>query len=152
VYRIDADAIVISEVFEKKSQRTPRGRDRDMQGEVQATRQDCARRGVIEVDSAEQKRLEAAGWKAGDVAEFLQLTSEEADYVELKLALGAYLRELRRSNRWTQTQLAHRLGSSQSRVAKMESADGSVSVDLLLKSLFSVGATPKDVGRVIGAI
>jgi len=104
------------------------------------------------VDSAEQKRLEAAGWKAGDVAEFLQLTSEEADYVELKLALGAYLRELRRSNRWTQTQLAHRLGSSQSRVAKMESADGSVSVDLLLKSLFSVGATPKDVGRVIGAI
>ena len=104
------------------------------------------------MDKRKQKRLEAAGWKVGDASEFLDLTPEEAEYVELKLALGSYLRDIRRTNRWTQTQLANRLGSSQSRVAKMEVADSSVTVDLLVKSLLSVGASPKDVGRVIGAV
>ncbi|MGV8082344.1 MAG: helix-turn-helix domain-containing protein [Coriobacteriia bacterium] len=66
--------------------------------------------------------------------------------------LGNYLRDIRRQRRWTQTQLACRLGPSQSRVAKMEAADCSATVDLLLKSLFSLGASPKDVGRVIGAV
>jgi ribosome-binding protein aMBF1 (putative translation factor) len=104
------------------------------------------------MDKKKQKRLEAVGWRVGDASDFLELSPEEAEYVELKLALGSYLREVRRDRRWTQTQLAHRLGSSQSRVAKMEAADNSVSVDLLLKSLLSVGVTPKDVGRVIGAV
>ena len=104
------------------------------------------------MDKRKQKRLEAAGWKVGDAAEFLELTPEEAEYVELKLALGSYLRDIRRTNHWTQTQLAKRIGSSQSRVAKMEVADPSVTVDLLVKSLLSVGASPKDVGRVISAV
>jgi DNA-binding XRE family transcriptional regulator len=104
------------------------------------------------MDKKKQKTLEAAGWRVGGAADFLELSPEEAEYVELKLALGSYLREVRRDHHWTQTQLARRLGSSQSRVAKMEAADNSVSVDLLLKSLLSVGATPKDVGRVISAV
>ena len=101
------------------------------------------------MDDAKRQRIEAAGWRVGDAAEFLGLTPEEAAFVELKLALARYLRELRVEHRWTQTQVARKLGSSQSRVAKMEAADSSVSVDLLVKSLFTLGASRDDVGRVI---
>jgi DNA-binding XRE family transcriptional regulator len=101
------------------------------------------------MDKAKKDRLAAAGWRSGDAAEFLELTVEEAAFVELKLALADYLRELRTRNSWTQAQVARRLGSSQSRVAKMEAADPSVSVDLLVKSLFGLGASRIDVGNVI---
>ena len=54
-----------------------------------------------------------------------------------------------RDSSWTQLQVARRLGSSQSRVAKMEAADASVSLDLLIKSLLALGASRSEVGRVI---
>jgi len=101
------------------------------------------------MDEAKKKRLAAAGWRSGDAADFLGLTEEEAAFVELKLALAGYLRELRAQNSWTQLQVARRLGSSQSRVAKMEAADASVSLDLLIKSLLALGASRREVGRVI---
>jgi predicted XRE-type DNA-binding protein len=101
------------------------------------------------LDKTEQKRLEAAGWKVGDAADFLELSAEEAELVHVKLALGDYLRQLRRQRRLTQAQLAERVGSSQSRVAKMEAADASVSLDLVVKSLFALGASSCDVGRVM---
>lgn len=101
------------------------------------------------MDKAKRDRLAAAGWRSGDAADFLELSAEEAAFVELKLALAAYLRELRTRNSWTQSQVAQRLGSSQSRVAKMEAADTSVSVDLLVKSLLTLGASRTDVGEVI---
>jgi transcriptional regulator with XRE-family HTH domain len=49
----------------------------------------------------------------------------------------------------TQSELAIRLGSSQSRVAKMEAAHRTVTTDLLLKSLFRLGAGTEDVGRLL---
>jgi predicted XRE-type DNA-binding protein len=101
------------------------------------------------MDKAKHDRITAAGWKSGDAADFLELSAEEAAYVELKLALADYLRELRTRNAWTQAQVARRLGSSQSRVAKMEAADASVSLDLLVKSLLALGASRSEVGRVI---
>lgn len=101
------------------------------------------------MDKAKKDRLAAAGWRSGDAADFLELTEEEAAFVELKLALAGYLRKLRAQNSWTQLQLARRLGSSQSRVAKMEAADASVSLDLLIKSLLALGASRSEVGRVI---
>jgi predicted XRE-type DNA-binding protein len=100
------------------------------------------------MDEARRERLEAAGWRFGDAADFLQLTPDEAAFVEVKLALASYLRDLRRST-WTQTQVAERLGSSQSRVAKMEAAHRSASLDLLVRSVLALGATPRYVGRVI---
>ena len=103
------------------------------------------------MDMAKNDRLRAAGWRSGDAADFLELSAEEAAYVELKLALADYLRELRTRNAWTQAQVAQRLGSSQSRVAKMEAADPSVSLALLVRSLLSLGASPREVGRVIAA-
>lgn len=104
------------------------------------------------MDKAKQNRLSTAGWRVGSAADFLELTPEEAEFVEMKLALGSYLRDIRRQRRWTQSQMAQQLGSSQSRVAKMEAADGSVTLDLLVKSLLMVGASPRDVGRVIEAL
>jgi len=101
------------------------------------------------VDKTKKARLEAAGWRVGDAADFLELTTEEAAFVELKLALADYLRDIRVQHGWTQTHVANVLGSSQSRVAKMEAADGSVSVDLLVKSLLTLGASRKEVGQVI---
>lgn len=96
--------------------------------------------------------LESAGWRVGGAAEFLGLTQEEAAFVELRLDLALYLRELRRNNGWTQSTVAERLRSSQSRVAKMEAADPSVSLDLLVRALLSLGATREDVGRIIGRV
>jgi len=101
------------------------------------------------MDKAKQDRLERAGWRSGDTSDFLGLSEQERAFVELKLALANYLRELRTANAWTQAQVARRLGSSQSRVAKMEAADGSVSVDLLVRSLFTLGASRTEVGNVI---
>jgi transcriptional regulator with XRE-family HTH domain len=45
----------------------------------------------------------------------------------------------------TQAELAKLTGSSQSRVAKMESGDPSVSIDRLVKSLLTLGATRKQI-------
>jgi len=96
-------------------------------------------------------RLEEAGWKVGDTAEFLELTREEAAFVELKVALASSLKKRRQARKWTQTQLANAIGSSQPRVAKMEVADASVSVDLLIKALLTMGATRRDLAKVIAA-
>lgn len=98
---------------------------------------------------ARKTKLESAGWRVGGTADFLELTSEEAAFVELKLALALQVREIRRQNGWTQSEVARRLGSSQSRVAKMEAADPSVSLDLLVRSLLALGASCAEVGRVI---
>ena len=49
----------------------------------------------------------------------------------------------------TQAQFAKMLKSSQSRVAKMEKGDPTVSVDLLVKSLLALGADKKCIARAI---
>jgi transcriptional regulator with XRE-family HTH domain len=59
------------------------------------------------------------------------------------------LRQWRENLGLTQTQVAKRFGSSQSRVAKMEAADKTVSTDLLLRSLFRLGAGRRDVARLL---
>ncbi len=104
---------------------------------------------MTSTDRTKKSRLESAGWRVGDAADFLELSAEEAAFVELKLALAVYLRDIRAQHGWTQAEVARKLGSSQSRVAKMEAADASVSVDLLVKSLLSLGASRKKVGQVI---
>ncbi len=86
-----------------------------------------------------RKGLEERGWKVGDTSDFLNLSPEEIDFIEIKLALSRQLREARKKKRVTQQKLAEILKSSQSRVAKMESADPSVSLDLLVRSLLALG-------------
>jgi ribosome-binding protein aMBF1 (putative translation factor) len=100
---------------------------------------------------AKKERLEKKGWKVGTVQEFLGLSDEEAAYVELRLRLAAALRKRRQQKRLSQTQLAKRINSSQSRVAKMEAGDPSVSLDLLIRSLLALGASSRDLARAISA-
>lgn len=99
--------------------------------------------------SAKKKRLEEAGWVAGDAAQFLELTEEEARFLDLKLALATGVRELRERKGLTQAALADRLESSQSRVAKIEAADRSVSLDLMMRSLLNIGATATEIAKWI---
>ena len=96
-----------------------------------------------------QRRLEKKGWKVGDAKEFLDLSDDEAAYIELKLALSEQLKAVRAEKQVTQVELARRIKSSQSRVAKMEAGDPSVSLDLLVKTLLALGATQKEIARSI---
>jgi ribosome-binding protein aMBF1 (putative translation factor) len=98
---------------------------------------------------AKRARLARAGWVVGDAYEFLNLAPEERRFVELKLALAMGVRQLREKRGLTQAALAKRLGSSQSRVAKVESADPKVSLDLLVRSLLGVGATADEIAKLI---
>jgi len=98
---------------------------------------------------AKRKRLEARGWMVGSTAEFLGLSPEEAAYVELRIRLGEALRRWRGDSDLTQAAVARRVGSSQSRVAKMEAGDPSVSLDLLFRALLALGATQEDLGRIV---
>jgi len=98
---------------------------------------------------SKKRRLEKKGWRFGSAANFLGLTPEESTYIEVKIRLSQAMRELRRNATLTQTELAHRLRSSQSRVAKMEAGDPSVSIDLLTRSLIALGASPQYIARVI---
>ena len=77
------------------------------------------------------------------------LSAEETAYVEMKLALSEKLKEQRQRKHITQAELAKLVRSSQSRVAKMESGDPSVSIDLLVKSLFALGVSKKELSRSI---
>jgi DNA-binding XRE family transcriptional regulator len=94
-------------------------------------------------------RLERAGWKVGAVRELLGLSEAEEALVELKLVLSRGLRERRTRRKLTQAQLARLLKSSQSRVAKKEAGDPSVSIDLLIRSLLAMGTTQKELAQVI---
>jgi len=96
-----------------------------------------------------RRRLERAGWVIGDAGDFLNLSDDERRFIETKLALAAGLRQWREHLGLTQTEVAERFGSSQSRVAKMEAADRTVSTDLLLRSLFRLGASRRDVARLL---
>ena len=102
------------------------------------------------MDKTKRKKLEAAGWKIGSAEEFLGLGQEEAAFVEVKLTLSEELRELRAKRGLSQVELAKRLGSSQSRVAKMEGSDPTVSIDLLIKGLLAMGATKGRIAKAIG--
>ena len=94
-------------------------------------------------------RLEAAGWKVGSAADFLHLSPDEVAFIEMKLALARSIRTRRLRQELTQSELAKLLNSSQSRVAKMEAADTSVSLDLLIRVLLVLGASRREVAQII---
>jgi DNA-binding XRE family transcriptional regulator len=101
------------------------------------------------MNASKRERLAEAGWKSGSAAEFLDLTPQEELYVELKASLCQQLKQQRQKSRLTQQELARRVRSSQSRIAKMERCDPSVSIDLLIKSLLALGTTRREIARAI---
>lgn len=96
-----------------------------------------------------RKRLEAKGWKLGSAKDFLGLSPEEDAYIDLKLRLADAVRARRHRRHLTQVQLARVMHSSQSRVAKMEAGDPSVSLDLLIRSLLALGASEQELATII---
>ncbi len=101
------------------------------------------------MDEKKRQLLEASGWRVGTAEDFLELSPAESEFVEIKLALSQKLKEIRTSQQLSQQALAKRMNSSQSRIAKMEAGDPSVSIDLLVRALCSTGATRKDVAQAI---
>jgi len=100
---------------------------------------------------AKSKRLAAKGWKAGTAKEFLGLSDAEEAYIELRMNLAEGLKQRRSLRGLTQIDLAKAVQSSQSRVAKMESGDPSLSLDLLVRTLLALGTTSKELARIINA-
>ena len=98
---------------------------------------------------AKRQRLEAAGWKIGSAADLLGLSPEEAAIVELKVSLASAVRKKRQAKKLTQEELADLLGSSQSRVAKIEAADSEVSLDLLVRALLLLGVTRQGLAKIV---
>ena len=96
-----------------------------------------------------RKKLEAKGWRVGTAADFLELSSEEAAFIEMKMSLSKSLRELRQKKHLSQVALAKLINSSQSRVAKMETGSASVSIDLIIKSMLALGASQRDLAKAI---
>ena len=105
----------------------------------------------IPVRKDKQKRLKKAGWQIGSASDFLGLSAAESAMIEMRVSLAAALRDRRRAHRLSQAALAEALGSSQSRIAKMEAGDPTVSLDLLIRSLAIAGSTNAEIGRVIAA-
>lgn len=98
-----------------------------------------------------KKKLENAGWRVASASELLGLSAEEAALIELKLLLARSVREHRERKGLTQSALAELIGSSQSRVAKMEAPEGDVSLDLLVRGLLALGVSRQQLGRLIGS-
>ena len=91
-----------------------------------------------------KRRLEAAGWRETTVRELLNLSRTDVEYIEMKLALSRRLRDVRKRRRLTQIRAAALLKTSQSRLARMEAGDPSVSLDLLVRGLLALGASSRD--------
>ena len=148
IYRIYTDAILILEVFEKKTNKTPKSIIDICKQRISRYEADV-RKWENKMDKGKKKDLESKGYKVGSVEEFLGLSPEESEYIELKLALSEALAKRRKKSNLTQAQLAKMLKSSQSRVAKMEKGDPTVSVDLLVKSLLAMGANKESIAKAI---
>ena len=103
------------------------------------------------MDKGKRSRLEADDWTIGNADGFLGLSADESTYIEVKWPLAVLLVERRKAASLTQAVLAPQVKTSQSRLANMEHADATVSVDLLVRTLLSTGASRQDIARVIAA-
>lgn len=99
--------------------------------------------------SKQSKRRKDDGWKTGTVAEFLEMTPEEEALMEMMLALSRGVRHYRNAEGINQTELAERMGSSQSRVALVERGDKSVSMQLTLRALLALGCSRAQIADLV---
>jgi len=101
------------------------------------------------MDKQKRKKLEEKGFRVGSAADFLDLTPEEEAYIEIRLEVSTLIKTQRTKRGWTQEQLARVMGSSQSRVAKMEAGDPSTSLDLMIKTLLRLGISKQEIGKLL---
>lgn len=96
-----------------------------------------------------KEKLEQTGWVVGGTQDFLDLSDAEMALIDVRVSLAQALRHRRQQLKISQAAFAKRVGSSQSRVAKMEAGDPSVSIDLLIRSLITSGSSAEEIGKVI---
>jgi Helix-turn-helix len=72
-----------------------------------------------------------------------------APYSKSYYTLSVAAKQSRVQHALSQTVLAKRMKSSQSRIAKIEAADPSVSIDLMVRALLASGAGRADVARAL---
>ena len=101
------------------------------------------------MDKDKRKKLEETGFRVGSAAQFLDLTPEEEAYIEIRLDISNLVKSQRVKRGWTQEQLARAIGSSQSRIAKIEAGDPGTSLDLMIKALLRLGISKKDIGKLL---
>jgi hypothetical protein len=95
------------------------------------------------VDSTKEKKLEAAGWKVGDAADFLEMNDAERQLLDARVRLALAIRRQRQARHLSQKALGIKLGTSQPRVAKIERAASDVSLDQLMRAFAAAG------GRIV---
>lgn len=101
------------------------------------------------MEKKKQKKLEEKGYRVGSAADFLELTPEEEAYIDIRLDISNLVKAQRANRGWTQEQLARAIGSSQSRIAKLEGGDPGISLDLMIKALLRLGTSKKQIGKLL---
>lgn len=101
------------------------------------------------MEKKKRKQLEEKGFRVGSAAEFLELTPEEEAYIDIRLDISSLVKSQRAKSGWTQKQLARAIGSSQSRIAKLEGGDPGISMDLMIKALLQLGTSKKQIGKLL---
>jgi len=98
--------------------------------------------------SAKKAKAESQ-WVEGSVQDFLELSDADMELIETRLAASRLLKATRQQKKLTQHFVAKQLHTSQSRLAKMEAGDPSVSLDLLFRSLFALGLSRKTLASLL---
>ena len=101
------------------------------------------------MEEKKRKELEEKGFRVGSATEFLELTPEEEAFIEIRLELSNLIKSRRTKIGWTQEQLAAAIGSSQSRIAKMEAGDSGITLDLMMKALLKLGVSKQEIGKLL---
>lgn len=96
-----------------------------------------------------KKKLKEKGFRTGSTSDFLNLSPEEEAYIEIRLAIYDMVKSRRTKKGWTQSQLARTIGSSQSRIAKLETGDPGVSLDLMIRALLQLGVSRVEIGKLL---
>src|SRR4051794_5251701 len=91
------------------------------------------------MNAAQRKALMAAGWRFGDAADFLGMTDEERQLLDVRVEAALAVRRQRATLKLSQKQLASRIKTSQPRVAKIEGAASDVSLDQILRAFTAAG-------------
>jgi len=101
------------------------------------------------MDSKTRAMLEAKGWRVGSAREFLGASVAQENFVNTRLNLRRAMIEARKAHGLTQEKLADAMGTTQSRVAQIENGDPSTSVDLMLRALYVMGLSRRDVADAV---
>jgi len=92
------------------------------------------------MNASKRKALEAQGYKVYDHAgDAVGMSDEEKELMDIRITLAISIRKRREKLKMSQKDLAHRLKTSQPRVAKIEQAASDVSFDQIYRAFAALG-------------